>query len=278
MALQYISIKESEETMEIQNNKIDSGKAFDWGKTSADYAKYRDIYPEIFYQKIIDRNLCVKGHKVLDLGTGTGVLPRNMYRFGADWTGIDISENQIVQAKRMADEMHQNIKFFTVATEKIDFPDNSFDVITACQCFWYFDHNKVIPNLAKMLKPDGRLLILYMAWLPYEDKIAGASEEVVLKYSPNWSGAGETKKPIHIPDVVYGYFEMVGHEEYEIAVPFTRENWHGRLRACRGVGASLSEAELKHWDSEHREMLSKIAPEEFEILHYAALAELKVKK
>ena len=264
--------------IEIQDKRIDSGKAFDWGKTSSDYSKYRDIYPEIFYQKIIDRNLCIKKQRVLDLGTGTGVLPRNMYRFGAEWTGTDISENQIAQAKRMADEMHQNIKFFTVASEKIDFPNNSFDVITACQCFWYFDHNIAIPNLAKMLKPNGRLLILYMAWLPYEDRIAGASEKLVLKYSPDWSGAGETIKPIYIPDIVYDYFKMVGHEEYDVAVPFTRESWHGRLRACRGVGASLSETELKCWDSEHRELLSKIATEEFEVLHYAALAELKVKK
>ena len=58
--------------MEIQNEQIDAGKAFDWGRTSADYAKYRDIYPDVFYEKIIKRNLCVKGQKVLDLGTGTG--------------------------------------------------------------------------------------------------------------------------------------------------------------------------------------------------------------
>ena len=51
-------------------SNIDGGKPFDWGKTSQDYAKYRDIYPEIFYQKIADRGLCVKGQKVLDIGTG----------------------------------------------------------------------------------------------------------------------------------------------------------------------------------------------------------------
>ena len=44
---------------EIQ--RIDNGKAFDWGKTSADYAKYRDIYPQAFYDKIISRGLCVSG-------------------------------------------------------------------------------------------------------------------------------------------------------------------------------------------------------------------------
>ena len=53
--------------MEISNEKIDSGKAFDWGKTSADYARYRDIYPQIFYEKIIERNLCLSGQKVLDI-------------------------------------------------------------------------------------------------------------------------------------------------------------------------------------------------------------------
>ena len=43
--------------MEIKDDRIDSGKAFDWGKTSREYEKYRDIYPEKFYQKIVDRGL-----------------------------------------------------------------------------------------------------------------------------------------------------------------------------------------------------------------------------
>ena len=60
--------------MDITDKRIDEGKAFDWGKTSEFYAKYRDIYPDQFYQKVADRGLCVKGQKVLDLGTGTGVL------------------------------------------------------------------------------------------------------------------------------------------------------------------------------------------------------------
>lgn len=263
--------------MDICNKNIDAGKAFDWGRTSEDYAKFRDIYPEEFYHKIVNRGLCIQGQNVLDLGTGTGVLPTNLFRYGADWTGTDISENQILQAKKIAEQAGMNIDFQTAATEEIEFPKHTFDVITACQCFWYFNHKKVMPNLARMLKPDGRLLILYMAWLPFEDKIAEASEELVLKYSPNWSGAKETRKPIEIPDVVYDYFEMVEHEEYDIMVPFTRDSWHGRLRACRGVGASLSETELKLWDEEHRKLLEQVAPEQFEVLHYAALAELRVK-
>ena len=58
-------------------------------------------------------------------------------------------------------------------------------------------------------------------------------------------------------------------------VPFTRETWHGRMKACRGVGASLSPMELEKWEQEHKRLLEEIAPETFEVLHYAAVAELE---
>lgn len=262
--------------MDIINKNIDGGKAFDWGKTSEDYARYRDIYPRLFYDKLVSRGLCVRGQKVLDLGTGTGVLPRNMYFCGAEWSGADISENQIEQAKRLAKKSDMKIDFFVSATENIDFPENTFDIITACQCFWYFDHQTVMPKLAKMLKPNGKLVILYMAWLPFEDRIAGKSEELVLKYSPGWSGAGETVHPINIPEIYRERFTLLDHEEYRLGVRFTKESWHGRMRACRGVGASLNKEELAGWEKEHLELLDNMAPDEFEILHYAALAVLEL--
>ena len=263
--------------MEIKDRRIDAGKPFDWGRTSKEYARFRDIYPEEFYRKIVDRKMCISGQRILDLGTGTGVLPRNLYSYGADWTGTDISPEQIEQAKLLADSGGMKIDFQAVSTEDISFPDETFDVITACQCFWYFDHEKVMPKLSRLLKQDGKLLILYMAWLPFEDPIAGRSEELVVKYSPGWTGAGETRHPIWIPDVAYDYFVMEEHEEYDLMVPFTRETWHGRMRACRGIGASLRADELAKWDEEHRNLLEAAAPERFDVLHYAALAVLRKK-
>lgn len=64
-----------------------------------------------------------------------------MYQYGAKWTATDISENQIEQAKILSKGM--DIDYHVVSTEDISFWDNSFDVITACQCFWYFDHEKI---------------------------------------------------------------------------------------------------------------------------------------
>jgi len=258
--------------MLIKNDSIDNGKAFDWGRVSAGYAKYRDIYPSVFYERIADRGLCVYPQRVLDVGTGTGVLPRNMYKYNAKWTGADISEEQIKYARILSSGM--DIDYCVTPAENISLADGRFDVITACQCFWYFDHKRTAPLFHRLLKPGGHLLFLYMAWLPFEDGIAKKSEDIVLKYSPDWSGAGETIHPIHVPDVYKDYFDLSYHEEYPLKVHFTRESWHGRMKACRGVGASLTEAEITQWENEHIEMLKESAPAEFDIQHYAAVVQL----
>lgn len=259
-------------------NNIDGGKPFDWGKTSEDYAKYRDIYPPEFYQKIIGRGLCVKGQKVLDIGTGTGVLPMNLYSYGAEWTGTDIAGNQIEQAKMLAKEQGMEIEFYTCKAEDIDYPDDTFEVVTACQCIWYPNHDILAPKLAKIIKKDGKFLILYMGWLPFEDEIAGKSEEIILKYNPAWNGCGDTVKPVWVPDQYKEFFDITLEEQTRVDVEFTRESWHGRIRACRGVGASLSPSELEKWDAEHLAMLETNAPEKFSIKHYIAIAELTNKK
>ncbi len=260
--------------MEITDAGIDGGTAFDWGRTSEDYARFRDIYPQAFYERIIRLGLCTKGQRVLDLGTGTGVLPRNMARYGARWTGADISPEQIAQAITLSQGLG-NVDYVVSAAEDVDFPDETFDVITACQCFWYFDHPRIMPKLWRMLKPGGNLLVLYMAWLPDDDPIAGASERLILKYSPQWSGAGEWMHPIDIPTCYDAHFSRVLHEEWTLDVHFTRESWNGRIKACRGIGASLPPERIAAWEVEHRALLESIAPEEFDVHHYAALAWLR---
>ena len=83
--------------------------------------------------------------------------------------------------------------------------------------------------------------------------------------------------PIPVPESGMEGFEAVYHEEYRVDVPFTRESWNGRMKACRGVGAPLSQDELEEWEAEHRRLLEQIAPEKFEVKHYAAMLELKKK-
>ncbi|WP_195267683.1 class I SAM-dependent methyltransferase [Eubacterium sp. 1001713B170207_170306_E7] len=259
----------------IKKAGIDNGRGFDWGRTSEDYARYRDIYPQAFYQKLLDMGACTAGQKVLDMGTGTGVLPRHLYPCGADFTGVDISENQIRQAILLAEEQKAKIDFLCVPAEEMAFPDSSFDVITACQCFTYLDHEALAPRLSAILRPQGRLIILYMAWLPFEDAVAGQSEALVLKYNPDWTGRREERHLIGVPGAYNEYFTLEHQEVFDLKVPFTRESWNGRIKACRGIEASLSEEETAAFDKEHRELLDRIAPQRFEVLHYAAVTVLK---
>ncbi|MDL2238074.1 class I SAM-dependent methyltransferase [Christensenellaceae bacterium OttesenSCG-928-K19] len=257
----------------IMEDKIDHGREFDWGRASADYAKYRDIYPEAFYRKIVDMGLCTKGQRVLDLGTGTGVLPRNLYKYGAKFTGADIAKNQIEQAMVLSEGME--IEYAVGAAEELKFSDASFDVVTACQCFWYFDEEIVLPRIHALLKEDGRLLIIFMVWLPEEGPVGKMSEQLVLKYNPDWTGAGWRRFEIGMPAFADGFFKKIRSVSYDVELPFTRESWNGRIKACRGIGASsLSEEEIAAFEREHLRELGKF-PQEFTVLHYVTMLELK---
>lgn len=258
--------------MLIRNENIDNGRAFDWGCASENYAKYRDIYPDAFYKRIIDLGYCIKNQKVLDLGTGTGVLPRNLYKYGAQWTGTDISENQIRYAEKLSAGM--SIEYVVSSAEQLNFPDETFDIVTACQCFMYFDKKIILPKLHRILKNEGHFLILYMAWLPYESEIAKTSEDLVLKYNPGWSGGGMKRYALNRPEWLMSLFEVSNAIAYDINVPFTRESWNGRMKACRGIDASLPKNEIAEFEKEHLAYLRTV-PEEFVIPHYATLLDLK---
>ncbi|MBS7008765.1 class I SAM-dependent methyltransferase [Anaerostipes sp.] len=259
----------------IQKKEIDGGRSFDWGRTSKDYAKYRDIYPQEFYQKLLDHKIGLKGQNILDIGTGTGVLPRGLYPYGARFTGIDISEGQIRMAKELAAVQNMDISFQCTPAEEIPFEEHSFDAVTACQCFTYFDHTVLSEKISRVLKDNGRFAVLYMAWLPMEDEIAGKSEELVLKYHPLWNGCRETRHKIQIPEVYKKYFEIEAEEVFDLSVPFTREGWNGRMKACRGIGASLPEEQVAAFEKEHLKLLEQTAPQEFQVLHYAAVSFLR---
>lgn len=257
---------------------IDAGREFDWGKTSKDYAKYRDIYPEEYYKAILDFGLGIKGQNCLDIGTGTGVIPRNMYQYGAKWTGCDISENQILSARELAKEAGMDIPFYTTATENLDFPEKSFDLITAAQCFMYFNREVALPKIVSLLKDEGVLLVLYMAWLPNKDEITRMSLDSVRKANPSWNGGQTYECPLQFNDYTYSIFDMAFHKEIYVDVPFTRETWNGRVKACRGIGASLSPEEITAWEKEHMAALEKIMPPETTIPHFVQMAGLKIKK
>lgn len=239
---------------------VDEGKDFDFGKTSKNYGKYRDIYPDELFDKLYSIGVGTEGSNWLDLGTGTGVIPRGMAKYGANITAVDISENQIREALKLSDGM-SNIKYEVIGAEDLNYPKHSFDAITACQCFWYFDPNILVPKIKSMLKPGGIFLKVYMSYRK-EEPITGDSNRLVKSINNSWHGASSALK-----DLTTHYFENPQMETMIVDLPFTRETWHGRMLASRGVMASMSDEEIKRFDQEHWAMLMEKYPEEFTVQH-----------
>ena len=244
----------------------DHGREIDWGKTSHDYAEFRPGPPASFFTKLSALGVGLPGQRLLDLGTGTGALALQFARQGCSVKGIDISEGQIATARQLAGAEGLDAEFAVSPAEELDPHDGPFDIVTAGQCWLYFDKAKVISRLRGALKPEGLLVTSHLSWLAREDPIARASEALVLEHNPDWTAADWSgvvpPKPPWADDL-----DLRAMFYYDEAIPLTRDSWRGRFRACRGVGAALSPQEVEAFDDAHDQLLREVAPEEFTVLH-----------
>ena len=244
--------------MKIDN--IDKGQSFDFGKTAASYAAYRDIYPAELYDRLRSLGVAADGTAWLDLGTGTGVLPKNLYNPNAEITGVDISAEQIEYARQEATLNGWNISYIVAPAEETGLPSRSYNVITAAQCFWYFDRETIREEIRRLLKPGGRLIKIAMDW-DLADPIAAQSIGLVRSMNPKWTGGNGVGN-----DIYDDIFPGRKTETFYADIPFTRDSWHGRMRACRGTLASMDADTFGKWEAKHPELLKDL-PENFTVRH-----------
>lgn len=245
----------------------DGETLIDWGKTSHDYAEHRPGPPLSFFARLSALGVGNRGQTILDLGTGTGVLARQFARQGAEVCGVDVSAEQIQAAKQLTNEEGLIADFSVHAAESLPWSEPTFDVVTANQCWLYFDKEKVIEELRRVLKPDGVLVTSHFSWLPRKDETARSSEALVLEFNPKWSAADWSGEIPPFPAWAAPDFDLVGMFWYDEPILFTRESWAGRIRACRGIGATLPEDEVANFDLAHQAMLRRTTPEAFTVLH-----------
>ncbi len=250
-----------------ERGAIDVGRSVDWSKASADYARYRPGPPPSFYARLASFGVGLKGQRILDLGTGTGVLARQFAQQGALVAGIDVSEGQIAAARRLAAQQGLSIEFRIAGAEATPFADGPFDCLTANQCWLYFDKSKAIPEVLRLLAPGGVLVTSHFSWLPRLDPVARASEGLILKYNPQWSAGDWSGELPSVVEPAAGGLTQRALFWYDEAIAFTRETWRGRIRANRGVGAALSDGEVIAFDAEHDALLRQIVPDSFTVRH-----------
>lgn len=95
-----------------------------------------------------------KEQSILDLGCGTGTLTAKLSDLATTVIGVDSSESMVKRAQ----EQYPNIKFMVCNALALPF-ENQFDVVFSNAVFhWITDHNALLHNVHKVLKPDGKLV------------------------------------------------------------------------------------------------------------------------
>jgi len=106
-------------------------------------------------------SMIVPGEKVIDVACGTGALSLVMARHAGYVTGIDLSEDMIITARRTAQKRQSsNVTFVLLdATDLSCFPDLSFDVAVSTLAMHQFDPETGIKVLGEMRRIAKRIII-----------------------------------------------------------------------------------------------------------------------
>jgi MPBQ/MSBQ methyltransferase len=141
-------------------------------------AKY-DFVDEMMKLGGIDQDVG-KQVKVLDVGCGVGGTSRYLAKnLGpkAEVTGITLSPNQVARAQELAVEQDvPNAKFTVMNALEMDFPDNSFDIVWACESGEHMpDKKKYIEEMMRVLKPGGKFVMA--TWCQRDDRTVPFTEK-----------------------------------------------------------------------------------------------------
>jgi ubiquinone/menaquinone biosynthesis C-methylase UbiE len=109
------------------------------------------------------------GLRVLDVGCGDGDLAVALLRAGAQVTALDRDPRMLAAARRRFKSEGAGIRLYQAAAEALPFTDGSFDMVIAVTVLCFIqDHEPVVREMARILKPGGRLLIgelnRYSSW------------------------------------------------------------------------------------------------------------------
>jgi SAM-dependent methyltransferase len=187
------------------------------------YERARPSYPPEAVQWLAERTGLGPGKVVVDVGAGTGKLTRLLPATGA----------RVIAVEPIA-EMRAKIKGVEVldgTAERLPLGDSSVDVITSAQAFHWFDHERALPELWRVLVPDGQLVLVWNM-RDLEDSLQAGIEAllsdargVVDSYPGGWREALE-RSPL---------FEPGEEREFRYAQSFTVDDLADRFASTSFV-------------------------------------------
>ena len=94
---------------------------------------------------------------VLELGAGTGKLTETLVELGHDVHATEPDEQMLA----LLEQRLPDVRTSQASAEEIPAPDASYDVVVSAQAFHWFDLARALPEIARVLKPGGRLALVW---------------------------------------------------------------------------------------------------------------------
>lgn len=132
-----------------------------------DYAKYRPSYPVEAIATILEGLKPASQLVAADIGAGTGIGSRMLGNCGVKVIAIEPNPEMIQAA-----EPHTQVEFHLrwcyadqkVTAQATQLPDASVDLVTSFQAFHWFDPLPTLQEFHRILKPFGRLALVWSTW------------------------------------------------------------------------------------------------------------------
>lgn len=132
-----------------------------FGSVADAYDSARPDYPEGAANWLVEgppsaaRRRDPEPRMVLELGAGTGRLTEHLtaHRLVA----TDPSHEMLLKLR----DRLPRARVLSAAAEQIPMPSRAFDVVVAAQAFHWFDHATAMPEIARVLRPDGHLALVW---------------------------------------------------------------------------------------------------------------------
>ncbi|MDD3284344.1 MAG: class I SAM-dependent methyltransferase [Patescibacteria group bacterium] len=121
-----------------------------FGPMGADYDVSRKGYPDEVFEYI--KSFIKNNNQItLDIGCGTGISTRQLKKRHFEVTGADKDETMI----KIAIQHNSTIPYFVAATEALPFKSEQFDIVTAFNSFHWFNNDKSLTEIKRVLKIGG---------------------------------------------------------------------------------------------------------------------------
>jgi len=233
----------------------------DFGLTVTDYARHRAGFPDSLFERLAAYGVGGKDQLVIDLGTGTGSLARGFASRGCKVVGIDPAAAMLEAARALDAGAGVSVEYRVARAEETGFADAFFDVVTAGQCWHWFDRPKAAAEARRILKPGGSAVITHFDWIPLAGNLVRLTEQLIEQRNPGWTmGQGLGMYPQWLRDLGEAGFRNLETFTYDIDVPYSHEAWRGRIRASAGVGGSMSAPEVAEFDAALAALLNEHSP------------------